>query len=164
MTLDRLRFLHSDTKVLKMVALGWLFWRMFKSDGERFEISAEQKTIYFLVLVYYYKCLFLIIIMFDYYDYSRFHNIIDYFLNLNSGAEKSLAKAYARISLQGCNHGKNLLATVPMVGRICPSGLNRVKVSENLGSCPYEYIPGLSKGGLSASLVFAIKLFHHKVN
>ena len=32
--------------------------------------------------------------------------------------------------------GENLGATVPMVGRICPPGWNRVKVSENLGATP----------------------------
>ena len=36
--------------------------------------------------------------------------------------------------IQGRNHGENLGATVPMVGRICPPGWNRVKVSENLGA------------------------------
>ena len=35
---------------------------------------------------------------------------------------------------QGHNHRENLGATAPMVGRICPPGWNRVKVSENLGS------------------------------
>ena len=35
--------------------------------------------------------------------------------------------------MQGCNHGKNLGATSAMVGRICPPGCNRVKVSQNLG-------------------------------
>ena len=35
---------------------------------------------------------------------------------------------------QGCNHGKNLGATSAMVGRICPPGCNRVKVSQNLGA------------------------------
>ena len=34
--------------------------------------------------------------------------------------------------MQGCNHGKNLGATSAMVGRICPPGCNRVKVSQNL--------------------------------
>ena len=36
--------------------------------------------------------------------------------------------------LQGRNHGKNLDATSAMVGRICPPGEDRVKVSENLGA------------------------------
>ena len=36
-------------------------------------------------------------------------------------------------SLQGRNHGKNLAVTSAMVGRICPPGGDRVKVSENLG-------------------------------
>ena len=35
---------------------------------------------------------------------------------------------------QGRNHRENLGATAPMVGRICPPGWNRVKVSENLGA------------------------------
>jgi hypothetical protein len=34
---------------------------------------------------------------------------------------------------QGHNHGENLVATSTMVGRICPHGGDRVKVSENLG-------------------------------
>ena len=36
--------------------------------------------------------------------------------------------------MQGRNHGKMLAATSAMVGRICPPGWNRVKVSENLGA------------------------------
>ena len=35
-------------------------------------------------------------------------------------------------ALQGCNHGENLGSTSAMVGRICPPGWDRVKVSENL--------------------------------
>ena len=35
---------------------------------------------------------------------------------------------------QGRNHREKLGATAPMVGRICPPGWNRVKVSENLGA------------------------------
>ena len=35
--------------------------------------------------------------------------------------------------MQGRNHRENLGATVPMVGRICAPGWNRVKLSENLG-------------------------------
>ena len=35
---------------------------------------------------------------------------------------------------QGRNHGKNLGATSAMVGRICPPGCNRNKVSQNLGA------------------------------
>ena len=38
------------------------------------------------------------------------------------------------VSYQGRNHRENLGATTPMVGRICPPGWNRVKVSENLGA------------------------------
>ena len=34
---------------------------------------------------------------------------------------------------QGRNHGKNFGSTSAMVGRICPPGWDRVKVSENLG-------------------------------
>ena len=34
---------------------------------------------------------------------------------------------------QGHNHGENLGSTFAMVGRICPPGWDRVKVSENLG-------------------------------
>ena len=37
-------------------------------------------------------------------------------------------------AIQGRNHGKNLGATSAMVGRICPTGCNRVKVSQNLGA------------------------------
>ena len=36
--------------------------------------------------------------------------------------------------LQGRNDRKNLGATAPMAGRICPPGWNRVKVSETLGA------------------------------
>ena len=35
---------------------------------------------------------------------------------------------------QGRNHGENLGSTSAMVGRICPPGWDRVKVSENLGA------------------------------
>ena len=35
--------------------------------------------------------------------------------------------------MQGRNHGENLGSTSAMVGRICPPGWDRVKVSENLG-------------------------------
>ena len=35
---------------------------------------------------------------------------------------------------QGGNHRENLVATSAMVGRICPHGGDRVKVSENLGA------------------------------
>ena len=38
------------------------------------------------------------------------------------------------VIFQGRNDGENLGATASMVGRICPPGWNRVKVSENLGS------------------------------
>ena len=34
--------------------------------------------------------------------------------------------------LQGRSEGENLGTTAPMVGRICPPGWNRVKISENL--------------------------------
>ena len=37
-------------------------------------------------------------------------------------------------AMQGRNCGKNLGVTSAMVGRICPPGGNRVKVSENLGA------------------------------
>ena len=37
-------------------------------------------------------------------------------------------------TFQGRNHMKNLGATSAMVGRICPPGCNRVKVSQNLGA------------------------------
>ena len=39
-----------------------------------------------------------------------------------------------QLQKQGRNHGKNLGATSAMVGRICPPGCNRVKVSQNLGA------------------------------
>ena len=42
-----------------------------------------------------------------------------------------LVKKY--LPIQGRNHGENLVATSAMVGRICPHGGDRVKVSENLG-------------------------------
>ena len=35
---------------------------------------------------------------------------------------------------QGHNHRENLDATSAMVGRICPPGGDRVKLSENLGA------------------------------
>jgi hypothetical protein len=35
---------------------------------------------------------------------------------------------------QGRNHGENLGSTSAMVGRICPPGWDRVRVSENLGA------------------------------
>ena len=37
-------------------------------------------------------------------------------------------------TIQGRNHGENLGSTSAMVGRICPPGWDRVKVSENLGA------------------------------
>ena len=37
-------------------------------------------------------------------------------------------------TIQGRNRWKNLGATSAMVGRICPPGWDRVKVSENLGA------------------------------
>ena len=40
--------------------------------------------------------------------------------------------------MQGRNHGKNLGATSAMVGRICPPGCNRVKVSQILGPTPVD--------------------------
>ena len=42
---------------------------------------------------------------------------------------------YHHYYLRGRNHGENLGATVPIVGRICPTppGRNRVKAAENLG-------------------------------
>ena len=45
-------------------------------------------------------------------------------------------KCVVFLKMEGCNHGENLVATVPMVGRTCPPphGWNRVKVSENLGA------------------------------
>ena len=39
---------------------------------------------------------------------------------------------------QGRNHGENLVATSAMVGRICPHGGDRVKVSEHLGATAVE--------------------------
>ena len=36
--------------------------------------------------------------------------------------------------MQGRNHGENLGSPSEMVGRICPPGWDRVKVSENLGA------------------------------
>ena len=38
------------------------------------------------------------------------------------------------ISKQGRNHKENLGSTSAMVGRICPPGWDRVRVSENLGA------------------------------
>jgi hypothetical protein len=44
------------------------------------------------------------------------------------------ARFFTRIFIkQGLNHRENLGATAPMVGRICPHGWKRVKISENLG-------------------------------
>ena len=40
----------------------------------------------------------------------------------------------AHMGTQGRNHGKNLGATCAMVGRICPPGCNRVKVSQIIGA------------------------------
>ena len=45
--------------------------------------------------------------------------------------DKTFKDYYAE---QGRNHGKNLGATSAMVGRICPPGCNRVKVSQNVGA------------------------------
>ena len=42
--------------------------------------------------------------------------------------------------IQGSNHDGNLGATSPMVGKICPPGWNRVKVSENLGATPVALV------------------------
>ena len=46
----------------------------------------------------------------------------------------SMQNKNADITLQGRNHGKMLAATSAMVGRICPPGWDRIKVSGNLGA------------------------------
>ena len=45
-----------------------------------------------------------------------------------------LQNGIENVIVQERNHRENLDATEPMVGRICPPGWNRVKVSENLGA------------------------------
>ena len=63
-------------------------------------------------------------------------------------------------SMQGRNHGENLVATSAMVGRICPPGGDRVKVSENLGATA---VAPVAPADTSLHMAISCKLFFNYI-